>query len=238
MTAGTNDKKKLTAAIVLGVAALYGVYKNLLAGPSVPTAPAASTTRALPPPAIAVPTAVPGEQTATKRAPSISRAHTEEFHPPLHSKRPEDQIDPRTYDPTLKLDLLKRVQAVEPAGGTRNLFQVGPPPPKPAELLAKAETKVFVPIGPVKPPDKAAAVTPPPPPVLPITLKYYGISMVRTTGRKTACFMDGDDILTAAEGDTLKRRYKVVRINPNSVVMEDTESKRQQTLPLAEEAQG
>jgi hypothetical protein len=40
----------------------------------------------------------------------------------------------------------------------------------------------------------------------------------------------------AAEGETLKRRYRVVRINPTSVVMEDTEVKKQQTLPLAEEA--
>jgi hypothetical protein len=40
----------------------------------------------------------------------------------------------------------------------------------------------------------------------------------------------------AKEGETVKRRYRVVRIGVNSVVMEDTENKHQQTLPLAEEA--
>ena len=50
-------------------------------------------------------------------------------------------------------------------------------------------------------------------------------------------FLDGDEILYAAEGDTLKRRYKVIRIMPTSVLMEDTESKHQQPLPLVEESQ-
>ena len=49
--------------------------------------------------------------------------------------------------------------------------------------------------------------------------------------------LDGDEIIYAAEGDTLKRRYKVLRIGPTSVLMEDTESKRQQTVQLAEEVQ-
>jgi len=36
----------------------------------------------------------------------------------------------------------------------------------------------------------------------------------------------------------VKKRYRVVRIGVNSVLMEDTESKRQQSLPLAEEQPG
>lgn len=39
----------------------------------------------------------------------------------------------------------------------------------------------------------------------------------------------------AAEGDTVKDRYKVVRFGVNSVVMEDTANQNQQTLPLVEE---
>jgi len=51
-------------------------------------------------------------------------------------------------------------------------------------------------------------------------------------------FLDGEDILTANEGEVLKKKYKVVRIGVNSVVMEDIDTKSQQTLPLAEEALG
>ena len=50
--------------------------------------------------------------------------------------------------------------------------------------------------------------------------------------------MDGDDIMLAAEGELLKRRYKVIKIAATSVLMEDTESKRTQTLPLTEETPG
>jgi hypothetical protein len=57
-------------------------------------------------------------------------------------------------------------------------------------------------------------------------------------GKKTAFFLDGDEISVAAEGDTVKKRYRVVRIGVNSVLMEDTESKRQQSLPLTEDLPG
>jgi hypothetical protein len=68
-------------------------------------------------------------------------------------------------------------------------------------------------------------------------LKYYGYSSAKDN-RKHAFFLDGDDILVAAEGETVKKRYRVVRIGVNSVVMEDTQFKHEQTLPLQEEAAG
>jgi hypothetical protein len=46
----------------------------------------------------------------------------------LHSKRPEDRINPMTIDPTLRLELLAKVQGVELAGGSRNLFQLNATP--------------------------------------------------------------------------------------------------------------
>ena len=156
----------------------------------------------------------------------------------LHSKRPEDRIDPMTIDPILRLDLLAKVQGVELAGGSRNLFQFSTPPVK-VEALKGPEPKVVPkPGSPVVQAgdDPAKPAGPPPPP--PINLKYYGFSTARNNGRKTAFFLDGDEISVAAEGDTVKKRYRVVRIGVNSVVMEDTESKRQQSLPLTEEQPG
>ena len=78
-------------------------------------------------------------------------------------------------------------------------------------------------------------VTPPPPP---ITLKYYGYIAQRADGRKRAFFLDGDDILVAAEGELLKRRYKVVRIGVNSAIVEDMQFNNTQTIPLQEETAG
>ena len=67
-------------------------------------------------------------------------------------------------------------------------------------------------------------------------LRYYGILAYTHSGRKIACLLDGEQILTATEGDTLKRRYRVVHINARSVVIEDVESKLEGTRPIAEEA--
>ncbi len=66
-------------------------------------------------------------------------------------------------------------------------------------------------------------------------MKYYGYSTTRGDNRKRAFFLDGDNILVGAEGDMVTKRYKVVRIGVNSVVMEDTQFKHEQTLPLTEE---
>jgi hypothetical protein len=51
-------------------------------------------------------------------------------------------------------------------------------------------------------------------------------------GAKRAFFLDGEEILIGAEGDVLKKRYRVVKIGVNSVVMEDLLNKSEQTLPL------
>ena len=89
-------------------------------------------------------------------------------------------------------------------------------------------------MGPVmpKPPEP-----PPEPKAPPIPLKFYGFVNKTKVGDKRAFFLDGEDIVIAAEGDTIKKRYKIVRIGVNSAVVEDTEfkSNNQQTLPLEAE---
>jgi hypothetical protein len=141
-----------------------------------------------------------------------------------------------TIDPELRLDLLAKVQAVNIEGGRRNLFAVGAPPlPPEPNVPVKKDTQVAQ-MGPQPPP--APPPPPPAPQAPPITLKYYGYSSARGDNRKHAFFLDGDDILVAAEGETVKKRYRVVRIGVNSVVMEDTQFKHEQTLPLQEEAAG
>jgi hypothetical protein len=232
MKLGADDKKKVVLLGVLGLAALYLVYTNLLAGPetssSAPVPRPGQQTASIP-----MAGAQGGSDAAKKRPAAAGRKDA--FPPVLRSKRQEERIDPSAVDPTLKLDLLAKVQEIGPAGGTRNLFQMGPPPPKEAETPKGPEPTVFVAQGPKPPPPPPGPKPEPPPP--PIPLKFYGFSTIRDNGKKTAYFLDGEDILIAAEGDTVKRRYKVVRIAPTSVLMEDTESKRQQTVPLAEEAQ-
>ncbi|HEX5230058.1 MAG TPA: hypothetical protein VFW44_20235 [Bryobacteraceae bacterium] len=159
---------------------------------------------------------------------------TREFRP---SMKPRN-IDPATIDPTLRLDLLAKLRDVEVEPGVRSPFEIGAAPP--AQLAVKEPAKIAVArpfVGPVMPPP------PPPAPVVkapPIPLKFYGFVNKTRVGDKRAFFLDGEDIVIASEGDTIKKRYKIVHIGISSAVVEDTEfkSNNQQTLPLEAELTG
>ncbi len=230
MKLGLENKKETAALAVLAVVAGYLLYANVLSGPDAPTTPAGVT-----PAAVEQPLA---SASAPSRAPSTGRppgqaVRSDEFHPVLRSKRPEDRIDPTKVDPTLLLDALERLQQVASDGANRNLFQFGtpPPPPQPKAVLNAPEPVITPRPQPPTPPMQPAE-----PPPVPIPLKYFGISTARRGGVRTAFFLDGDDIVIAGEGDLLKKRYRVVRIGATSVVLEDTQLKREQSLALADEA--
>jgi hypothetical protein len=123
-----------------------------------------------------------------------------------------------TLDPRLRLDLLKLSEGTEYKGAGRNIFRAEAEIPKPVESAIKtAETPPPPPPG------------PPPPP--PINLKFVGFAS--GTGAPTKVFLtQGDDIFVAAEGEIVNRRYKVLRINPNSVEIEDVLGNNRQTIPL------
>lgn len=237
MTLGTNNKKQIWVLAALGVVAAYFVYTNLLAGPDIPAASQRGAAVAGQP---AAPTVGPGPQPgppAAKRA--MSRAKSEEFHPVYLDRNPANRPDPTKIDPTLKLDALAKVQNVDLAGGSRNLFQFAPAPPKEAPKLV-ASNEPIVPVhvwqGPRMPAPPAPPPPPPPPP--PITLKFYGYSISADNQKRTAYLLDGDEIYLASEGQTLKRRYKIMRIGPTSILIEDLDAHRQQSVPLTEEGTG
>lgn len=187
-----------------------------------------------------------GRASVTTASPAIQRARSSyrmvqqgggsarEFKPSLKPKN----IDPASIDPTLRLDLLAKLKTVNPDAGARSIFEIAAAPP--AEIKVKEPEKIAVArpfVGPMPP----KAVQPPPEPhAPPIPLKFYGFVDKTKLGDKRAFFLDGDDIVIAAEGDMIKKRYKIVRIGINSAVVEDTEFKtnNQQTLPLEAELAG
>jgi hypothetical protein len=157
-----------------------------------------------------------------------------EFRPSLKIKN----IEPSSIDPTLHLDLLAKLQAVGVDAGTRSLFEIGAAPP--AEINVKEPAKIAIArpfVGPMPP---KPVETPAEPKAPPIPLKFYGFVDKSKVGDKRAFFLDGDDIVIAAEGEMIKKRYKIVRIGVTSAVVEDTEfkSNNQQTLPLEAEMAG
>jgi hypothetical protein len=200
-----------------------------------PSGPAVSKTAAPAPAPSSKPvrTTTPsyGPRTAT-RGGRVS-ASGDDFRPTL--KLPEG-MDVSGIDPTLRLDRLAKLRNVSVEGGSRSLFEFYTPPPPPPPPPPKPP-----PIMPKPPPTaaelKAAELVKGPPPAPPIPLKFYGYSGAMRSNVRRAFFLDGEDIIQAGENDTIRNRYKIIRIGVNSAIVEDTVAKNQQTLPLAEEAQ-
>jgi hypothetical protein len=189
-------------------------------------------------PVVARPAAAPMVQTArgpaaAERRRASSKNVSNEFQPRLGPRTPEERRDPATVDPTIRLEMLTKVQAVELGAPGRNLFDFGAAP-APVIPVPKVDTKIAVNHIPPPPAPVAPSGPPPPPTAPPMTFKYYGFKVSSTDGHKAAFLLDGDDILVAGENDTFKRRYKVVKIGVNSIVIEDTQFKSTQTLTLQE----
>jgi hypothetical protein len=227
---GANPKQ-LTALGVLVVIAVYFIFFN---GPKEETAsaPARPAGSALPGMAVA-PVARTGSRPGHKTQSHSLKEFRISWHPPKGT-------DTGSIDPTLHTPLLAKLQKVTAEPG-KSLFDFRESPAQIA-LGLKEPPKIkpmFMAYGPQAP---APPAPPPPPPTAPaIPLKFYGwINPNQTKAPRRAFFLDGEDIVVVTEGETIKKRYKIVRIGLNSAVVEDTQFKtnNQQTLPLVEELAG
>jgi hypothetical protein len=125
---------------------------------------------------------------------------------------------PRSLDPTLRYDWLKASEDTKYEGTGRNIF------------LAQAE--IPTPVAPAVPDkDVANSGPPPPPPPPPINLKFFGFA--NKPGEAKKIFLsEGEDVFIAAEGEVVNRHYKVLRISPTSVEIEDVLNNNRQSIPL------
>jgi hypothetical protein len=130
-------------------------------------------------------------------------------------------VEPR-LDPTLDLNLLRQTEEIKYAGNGRNIFVAGSMP-----IIEKPKGPGVTDAG------KSPTLTSPPPipPPPPITLKFYGFAN-KSGGTKKVFLMQGEDIFVAAEGDIVDRRYRVLRISPTAVEVEDVLNNNRQSLPL------
>jgi hypothetical protein len=131
-------------------------------------------------------------------------------------------------DPTLRLDLLMRLQFIKPEEGGRNLFELGPAPLTPQQV-AMLKNAPRLPPKPLPPP--MPINTGPAP--LNIPLKYYGfVKGGAPSEPNRGLFLDGDNVLVGSEGEVLKQHYLVVELRDNSARLEDVQRKEGQTLPV------
>lgn len=128
-------------------------------------------------------------------------------------------------DPTLRLDLLATSEQTVYEGNGRNIFVSQAEDvriPQPGSTGATDVTK----------PDPYRTPTPPQPP--PIPLKFYGFAS--SAGEPKKIFLKlGEDVFVAGEGEIVDRRYKVIRISPTSVEIQDVvNSGPPQNIPLTQ----
>ncbi len=123
-----------------------------------------------------------------------------------------------SLDPTLRYDWLKASEDTKYEGAGRNIFRAE------EVVIPKPVAKVQVP-APVIPQG------PPPPP--PINLKFFGFA--NKPGEPKKIFLSqGEDVFIAGEGDIVDRRYKILRITPVSVEVEDVLNNNRQSIPLTQ----
>jgi hypothetical protein len=129
-------------------------------------------------------------------------------------------VEPR-LDPTLDLHLLSQSEEIKYAGNGRNIFVAGSLPIEKPKGTGATD-------------HEAALHQPPPiPPPPPITLKFFGFAN-RPGETKRVFLSQGEDVFIAAEGDIVNRRYRILRISPNAVDVEDVINNNRQSLPLTQ----
>lgn len=131
-------------------------------------------------------------------------------------------IEPR-LDPTLDLKLLSQSEEIKYAGNGRNIFVAG--------SVASIEKPKGT--GATDHQSATLAGPPPIPPPPPITLKFFGFANKPGETRKVF-LSQGEDVFIAAEGDIVDRRYRIVRISPTAVDVEDVLNNNRQSLPLTQ----
>lgn len=239
MKLGAEPKKVAILLVLLGIAAI-SAWMNFFGDESPSPRPARPNAtpeapRHTPPPAGRETEAtVPrGGLVRASRSPADQRLG--EFRPVFKSERRGEALDPAKVDPTLRTDLLARLDEVRLTGVGRNLFQFGaaPPPPRPPEpkiipkpigAIAEGPGGGAVPATPVKPP----------PPAIP--LRYFGYVDPRHPSETRAFFMEGEEVRIAGVGELIKQRYRVLEIRPGSAVVEDMQFDNRQTLTIQPES--
>jgi hypothetical protein len=147
--------------------------------------------------------------------PRSSHAHPAPASAPsTHEGKESSHVtdDLAQYDPTVHFPSLKALDSRPLPDEDRNPFEfagVALPPPPP-------------------PPPPPPTVQPPPPPPLP--LKAMGYNEL-PGGKKEAMVIYNDDLEVVHEGDMIGTRFKVLKINPTSISVQDGDT--QKTIELA-----
>jgi hypothetical protein len=162
-------------------------------------------------------------------------AATDPLAPPANTARPmvhhgsastagKKDRPAQSLDPTLHLQQLASTEQIKYEGLGRNIF------------VSQADPEIPVPLAPGATDKKNESIYTPPAVAQqpPIPLKFFGFANRPGEPKKIFLSKDGD-VFVAGEGEIVDRRYKVVRISPTSVDIQDVVgSGPPQSIPLTQ----
>jgi hypothetical protein len=126
----------------------------------------------------------------------------------------------RSLDPSLRYDWLRVSEDTKYEGRGRNIFRAQIDMPHPIKNGSTDQVQA--------PPQPTG---PPPPP--PINLKFFGFAS--KPGEPKKIFLSqGEDVFIAGEGEIVDRRYRILRISPMAVEVEDVLNNNRQSIPLTQ----
>jgi hypothetical protein len=141
---------------------------------------------------------------------------------PVRAPAPDPPPAPmrvESFPPPLQMELLARVQRAG-AAGTRDLFRFVPSRKQDRDVPPSLPTHTDS--SPVSPREEPVREPPP--------LTFYGYA--RYPASRRAFFFDGNDTYLAREGESIAGRFRIIRIDGNSAVVEDLKPSATLTLPL------
>ncbi|HLJ86876.1 MAG TPA: hypothetical protein VKZ53_08630 [Candidatus Angelobacter sp.] len=219
MKIGAENRKKLWIMAVLAVIAIIATIRTASMFFGSPDSSPAHASSAVPPAAAAVPDAAPRAARQSQQA-ALKKGGV-----------PAPTVADNPLDPTLHIALLQATQKIEYTGGQRNIFSMQDKPPD----IPGINQSVRPTLGAFTNPTPLPTPAPTPPPV--INLKFYGFANPPGGPRK-AFLTNDDEIFVATEGQIVNRRYKIVQITNNSVVVEDVLNNYRKEIPKSQGGPG
>jgi hypothetical protein len=122
-------------------------------------------------------------------------------------------------EPDLRLDLLEKIHKTEYTGLHRDIFN-GEPMPAPAPHPAKFEIR------------RVGPEPPPPPPPVQVPAQFFGYASGAGGAKRVAFFLNGEDVIVVAEGDTFLGNFRLVHIGNDSADVQEISTGRHATVVL------
>jgi hypothetical protein len=141
----------------------------------------------------------------------------------------DSKFQPLNVDePQLRLDLLAKLQKLQyPPGSHRNIFSPVALPVEPTPEQRRRLEHQY-----------PTVHAPPPPPPVEVPAQFFGYASMRSSPRRLAFFLNGDDVIVVQEGSVFLSRFRLDKIGNDSADVEEISSGRHATVQMVQPPPG